>query len=125
MRFDPFDFPDGAESLGPFAAKFGASTSDDWARLGLHKAQAGRFDIAFQQTLDNVTKSGGRISFNLDSLNIKKALGGNPLIRIDRYTEWELQQIVRNSGWLRATDFYLAGQKQTLNQLREMGIKLH
>lgn len=116
---------DGAESLGPFGARLGASTSDDWARLGLHNAPEGRFDIAFQQTLDNITGNGGRIKFNLDSLNVKNALGGNPLERIDRYTEWELQQIVRKKGWFNATDFYLNGQKLSLEQLLELGIKLH
>jgi len=94
-------------------------------RLGLHNAPKGCFDIAFQQTLDNITGNGGRIKFNLDSLNVKNALGGNPLDRVGRYTEWELQQIVRNQGWFGATDFFLNGQKLTMEQLLESGIKLH
>ena len=116
---------DDVETLSPFAAGHGASTSAEWERLGLHNAPAGRFDIAFQQTLDKITGLGWRIKFNLDALNIKHALGGDPTDRMSRYTEWELQQIVRNKKWFKSTDFYLNGQKQTEQQLLELGIKLH
>lgn len=64
---------DKTDSLKPFSIKHGASTSDDWEKLGLHNAPEGRFDIAFKQTLDKTIKNGGRIKFNLNGIDIKKS----------------------------------------------------
>jgi RHS repeat-associated protein len=114
----------GRDLLRPFARRFCASTSDDWAKLGLHNAPPKRFDIAFKQTVNTVAKGGGRIKFNLDKLRIQEALAGDPTERVGRYTAWELQQIVRNKKWLKITDFYLGGNKLSRSQLTKLGIKL-
>jgi hypothetical protein len=92
--------------------------------LGLHDAPAGRFDIAFEQSLNNVVARGGRIKFNLNSLDVPSALASDPAVRVGRYTEWELQQIVRNGAWFGATDFYLNGRLLSAEELRRLGIVL-
>jgi len=115
---------DGDLALRPFGDRFGAVIDEDWARLGLHNAPQGRFDIAFEQTLDAITARGGRIKFNLDSLDVAKALAGDPTDRIARYTEWELQQIIRKKSWFDATDFYLDGKLLTPEELQNLGIAL-
>ena len=84
----------------------------------------GRFDIAFQQTLDNVVARGGRIKFNLESLDVSKALAGDPNFRVGRFTEWQLQQIVRNKSWFSATDFYLGGKPLDAAGKAAKGLKL-
>ncbi len=113
---------EGVNSLQPFASKFGASTSHCWEQLGLETAPNDRFDLAFQQTLDAIIQNNGRVKFNLDSLDVAAALAGDPNDRVGRFTEWELQRIVRNQNWLDSTDFYLDCEKQTEEQLVAMGI---
>jgi hypothetical protein len=54
---------------------------------------------AFYQAVTRTLASGGRIHFALDGLDIAEALKGDPEIWGDRYTAWELQQIVRNESW--------------------------
>ena len=114
---------DGVPSLRPFGDRLGAVIDEDWARLGLHDAPPGRFDLAFRQTLDNAVGGGGRIKFNLDSLDVQKALAGNPVERVGRYTEWELQQIVGNRKWFEATDFFLNRRRLTVEELLQLGIR--
>lgn len=117
------DTIDGRRALDEFAQSTGAVRDKAWKDLGLHNAPPGRFDIAFQQSLDNAVAGGGRIKFNLDSLDIPKTLAGNPAERVGRYTEWELQQIVRNQKWLDSTDFYLNGKILTPAEVQNLGLR--
>jgi hypothetical protein len=100
-------------------------TPEDWKLAGLCDKGVKSFDIALQQTLDNVVSRGGRVKFNLDSLDVAKALAGDATAmgRFGRYTEWELQQIVRNKRWLGATDFFLDSKKLTESEILPLGIK--
>ncbi len=112
----------GKPTLDEFAKATGAFRDNAWKDQGLHNAAPGRFDLAFKQTLDKVAGGGGRIKFNLDSLDIPKALAGDPADRVGRYTEWELQQIVRNQKWYDSTDFYLNGRMLTPAEVKQLGL---
>jgi hypothetical protein len=118
------DTIEGVPALDNFAHSLGAYRDHTWRGIGLHDAPPNRFDIAFEQSLNTCISRGGRIKFNLDSINIDQALSGDPNIRVGRYTEWELQQIVRSQSWFEATDFYLNGQQLTASELLEFGITL-
>lgn len=117
------DTIDGKPALSDFARMTGAHRDNAWKGLGLHEAPLGRFDIAFEQSLNKVVAGGGKIKFNLDSLDVRKALCGDPAERVGRYTEWELQQIVRNRQWLDSAEFYLNGQKLTAGEVGQLGLK--
>lgn len=115
---------EGKAALAPFAESVGGITSKDFSSALLTVAPEGRFDLTFAEALDNSIANGGRIKFNLDSLDIPKALGGNPNVRLERYTEWELQQIVSKPRWYGKTDFYLNGTQLTSEELAKLGIVL-
>jgi hypothetical protein len=118
----------GKPALNDFARMTGAHRDNAWRELGLHDvpAQSGRFDLAFEQSLTKVVKDGGKIKFNLDSLDVPKALAGDPKLRYtaegSRMTEWELQQIVRSRQWLDSTEFYLNGKKLTADEVKQLGL---
>ncbi len=68
---------------------------------------------------------GGRFHFSLAGLDIADALKGDPEIWVDRYTAWELQQIVRNHDWFDNTLFYFNGNLLTPEEVKAIGIEQH
>src|ERR1022692_3346910 len=95
--------------LEAFAASVNASFMSQWIKLGLFDATEKSWGRAFEQALTKTFAAGGRFHFNLTGLEIADALKGDPETWVDRYTAWELQQIVRNLAWFDNTVFYLGG----------------
>ena len=95
----------GAGQLDRFAEAVKAASMKVWEKLGLYSSSIpdGRFDLVFEQVMNNTVKGGGRIHFDLTGLDVAKALAGDPMERVGRYTAWELQQISGNSTWLKNT----------------------
>ncbi len=76
----------------------------------------------------NKTIGGGKKAhFELEGVNINDALTGNPAKWITdagtRYTEWELQTIMRRPDFFKNTEFYLKGKKLTPAEVEGLGIK--
>jgi hypothetical protein len=118
IRFDD----QGNAVLAAFAKKVNASYVGEWADLGLYDEGVGSFAEAFYQVVTRTLAKGGRIHFNLDALDVANALAGDPNESIDRYTAWELQQIVRNSEWFAQTAFYANSQALQAEQVAALGI---
>jgi hypothetical protein len=102
--------------------KVQGSHSRQWKQLGLYDSNVKGWGEAFKQAMDRTIAKGGRIHFDLTDVNIKDALSGDPNIWVDRYTSWELQQIVRNEKWFNQTTFYLNGKTLARKELDSMGI---
>jgi hypothetical protein len=108
-------------NLTGFAKKVGGEFFKNWRKLGLFDDGVQGWGQAFKQAL---SRTSGNIHFNLDGLDIPKALAGNPNVWVGRYTAWELQQIVNNPSWFSRTVFYLDGKELTLAELTELGIQV-
>ena len=112
----------GNQLLQPFADDLGAIGNKDWIAKGLSGEKP--FVQRFYQALYRSTSGGGRIKFNLDDLDINRAL------KTDRFsdpfdvgvTNWELQQILSNRQFYDATDFFLGGQKLDLQDVIDFGL---
>ena len=89
--------------LEAFAARLNASPMGQWKELGLYDENEDSWRRAFEQALNTTLAAGGRFHFNLTGLDIIGALAGDANWWVDRYTAWELQQIVRNGAWLQNT----------------------
>ncbi|MSU78460.1 MAG: hypothetical protein EXS16_10240 [Gemmataceae bacterium] len=111
--------------LEAFAAKVNAAYMSQWRELGLYDETEESWGQAFKQTLAKTLALGGRFHFDLTGLDISVALNGDPDFWVDRYTAWELQQIVRNQDWLDNTLFYLNGRLLTPEGVKALGIELH
>lgn len=74
--------------------------------------------------MNRTIAKGGKVHFNLDDVNVPYALLGDPDMFVNRYTAYELQQIVRNDSWFNSTSFYRGGQKLSPAQVRCLGTKL-
>jgi hypothetical protein len=66
---------------------------------------------------------GGRVHFELEGVNIQRALSGNPAEFVGRYTEWELQTICRRPDFFRNTSFYRNGRLLTPQEVEQLGIR--
>ncbi len=110
-----------AAGLEEFSARLNASYMSQWEELGLYEDAEG-WGQAFYQVVSNTLRAGGRIHFNLDGVDIADALAGNPEEFVDRYTSYELQQIVLNPLWFRNTVFYREGRSLTLEDLAAVGM---
>lgn len=97
---------------------------EQWKELGLYDADLPGFPAAFKQTLTRTLARGGRIHFNLDDLDVGRALAGNPDEWMERWTAWELQQIVRNPSWFKSTTFYQGGRALNTHEVESLGISL-
>jgi hypothetical protein len=111
--------------LEAFAAMLNASYMSQWLDLGLYDDDVEGWGEAFFQAVTRTLSVGGRIHFCLDGLDIAEALNGDPNIWSDRYTAWELQQIVRNLEWFESTHFYLNGELLNSERLVDIGIAPH
>jgi hypothetical protein len=111
--------------LEVFAASVNASFMDQWIKLGFYDKTEESWGRAFEQVLTKTLAVGGRFHFNLTGLDIAGALKGDPEFWVDRYTAWELQQIVRNHEWFDNTLFYLDGNLLTQQGVRALGIEPH
>jgi hypothetical protein len=107
--------------LEGFAENVGGVQFKQWQALGLYDSGLKGWGQAFRQAL---SRTSGRIHFNLDGVNVPNALAGDPNTWVGRYTAWELQQIVGNPTWFSRTTFYLNGEALTLTQLAELGIQV-
>jgi hypothetical protein len=112
----------GSGDLENFAAQVNASYMVQWGELGLYDEDVEGWGQAFQQVVTRTLAAGGRIHFNLTGIDIQDALKGDPNTWVDRYTAWELQQIVRNREWFGRTTFYAGGTTLTLKQVSDLGI---
>lgn len=90
--------------------------------------QGQTFSNQFFEVLNQISRSGGKIFFDLDRVNIdlaKKGVGTfleaaeNKLV-----TEWELHQILNSKDFLKNTIFHENGIELTAEQLAKKGIKL-
>ena len=112
----------GKPLLKPWADKIGAVTNENWIAAGL--ADEGPFVQRFYQALHRSVSNGGRIKFNLDDLNLNRALGTNRFS--DPFdvgvTNWELQQILHDRPFYNATDFYIGGQKLSPQDVIDFGL---
>ncbi len=68
------------------------------------------------------------MKFELEGVNIQDALTGNPAKWLTdtgtRYTEWELQTIMRRPDFFKNTEFYMKGKQLTAQEVEQLGIKL-
>jgi RHS repeat-associated protein len=100
----------------------GGVANRDWIGAGL--ANEGPFVQRFYQAMYRSTSNGGRIRFNLDGLDIDRALSTNRFS--DPFdvgaTNWELQQILANPRFRGATDFYLDGQVLSADRVASLGL---
>ena len=90
------DIACGKQHLGldEFAASVNAAAMKQRPELGLYDPDAvSGWGEAFRQVVKNTLAAGGKIHFNLDGVDIRDALRGDPNIFVGRYTEYELQQI--------------------------------
>ena len=92
--------------LEEFAKWVDAAPNSRWPDLELYDEDVEGWGQAFEQALSRTMEAGGNIHFNLDGLDIKDALAGNPSAWTGRYTAWELQQLVRKKEWFERTIFY-------------------
>ena len=111
--------------LKAFAASANASWMRQWKDLGLYDEDEESWQRAFEQTLNKTIAAGGRIHFNLTGLDIAVALAGNPNLWLERWTAWELQQIVRNADWFRNTIFYRDGAMLSSEEAANQGVIMH
>ena len=112
----------GQPLLQPFADDLGAIGNRDWVTRGL--ADEGPFVMRFYQAAYRSTSKGGRIKFNVDDLDLNRALN------IPRFsdpfdvgvTNWELQQILHNRQFYDATDFFIGTQKLRPKDVIDFGL---
>jgi hypothetical protein len=109
--------------LEAFAEFVKAAHVGKWKDLGLYDDDIEGFGPAFYQVVPRTLQARGRIHFNLTAVDIAEALRGDAKIYVDRYTAWELQQIVGNAIWFGNTTFYLDGAPLSTAQLEKLGIK--
>lgn len=109
-------------TLQPWADQIGAKTNRDWISDGL--AQEGPFVRRFYQALYKATSNGGRIKFNLDDLDLSRALNtkrfSDPFE--NGVTNWELQQVLGNKQFYNSTDFFIGGQKLSAQDVADFGL---
>jgi RHS repeat-associated protein len=116
--------PAGNDLLQPFADARGAFTNAQWAREGLVDlvyddagvVRGPSFDIRFAQATSRSINSGGRILFNLDYVSIGRALRADTSAGPygpGGFTNWELQQVLRDPQLYNATDWFIGGGKLT------------
>lgn len=90
------------------------------------KPNFNNFEDAFNFVTESVLNTNGSIKFNLEFVNIQKAMkikpgtglyqkldefGGKSLWEMEMTTEWELNKILNNSDLLKATEFYKMDKK--------------
>jgi len=113
---------DGKPLLQPFADDVGAVGNHDWVARGL--ADESPFVQRFYQAGYRSTSNGGRIKFNLDDLNLNRALD-TPRFS-DPFdvgvTNWELQQILNNRQFYDATDFFIGSEKLGAQDVIDFGL---
>ena len=112
----------GERLLQPFADDLGAVGNRDWIARGL--ADEAPFVRRFYQASYRSTANGGRIKFNLDDLDLDRALStprcSDPFdVGV---TNWELQQVLNNRQFYDATDFFIGGQKLNAEDVIGFGL---
>lgn len=97
----------------------------NWDIVGLYNTTKNYgWGRVFYDSLFSCIANGGKINFNLDGLDIAKALNDPDYMTwVGRYTAWELQQIVRNPVFLDNTVFYLGGRILSKEEVLALGIK--
>jgi hypothetical protein len=94
---------------------------------GVFDPAAGGWGSAFVKWMNKTIGGGKKAHFELEGVNINDALTGNPAKWITdagtRYTEWELQTIMRRPDFFKNTEFYLKGKKLTPAEVEGLGIK--
>lgn len=106
------------------AAKVGAPYYSEWVNLGIYNpTQFEGWGSAFKFITDKVVASKGIIHFELNGVNIPKALAGDANTWVGRYTEWELQQVTGSAKLFKHTNFYINGVKQSAKELTKLGIR--
>ena len=114
--------------LQPFADARGAYTNRDWIPQGL-ASDTWSFRTRFFEAVNNAVTSGGRIYFNLDHVNIGRALKVDPNIEdsMDHtriMTSWELQQILRTPHLYAYTEWWIGNQRLSSRDVSELGLDL-
>ena len=108
--------------LQPWADDLGAVTNRDWVAKGL--SGEAPFVQRFYQALYRTSSKGGRVKFNLDDLDLNRALSTKRFS--DPFdvgvTNWELQQVLHNRQFFNATDFFIGGQKLSADDVIEFGL---
>jgi len=112
------------ELLQPWADEIGALTNRDWTPNGL--SESAPFVQRFYQALYRTSSRGGRVKFNLDELDLDRALStrrfSDPFADGVGVTNWELQQVLHNRQFYDATDFFIGGQKLSADDVIEFGL---
>jgi len=113
-------------NLEEFAKKTGSSSFHTWDSTvsGFGSQNFYNFQSAFNYVTNQILKTGGKLFFNLESVNIQAAgqipkgtglyqqlpsLGGKSYWEMNMTTEWELSQILNNKTLLNNTKFYKMG----------------
>jgi hypothetical protein len=73
--------------------------------------------------MNKTIEGGGKVHFELEGVNIERAIKGNPAEFAGRYTEWELQTITRRPDFFKATKFYKNGRPLSSEEVQRLGIK--
>jgi RHS repeat-associated protein len=107
---------EGVKILRQFADKTGSPMHEQWRNLNLYtdemvaniRANNGSFIDLFKQVASKVVETGGRISFNMEGIDMKRVIrdllsGGQATGDI---TTKELITILNDKNLLKATDFY-------------------
>lgn len=99
----------GWRTLTDFAEAINAPNALTWRNVGITSGKALNFEAEFMEAMNTVLKSKGRVKFNLDGFDIKRALknaGKSSYDVIDNTTNWEFNTILNNKKFKAMTDFY-------------------
>ena len=113
-------------SLKVFAGKADAYAHYDWSKQfgSLAESPVG-FDDIFSKVIEHVTNGGGRIKFDLTNIDLKAvgADAGKSYLNSESVTNWELNQIMDNPAYKRATDFYRDGKPLSAKELNKFNLE--
>jgi len=107
-----------ANTLFRFAKSVGALEVDQWAKLGVNMTKS--FQNSFKEVTDLVIQSGGKIKFDITSINLKEARAVKGKGLYDEgvgYTQWELNQILDSPKLLKNTEFFENGAKVSTEEV--------
>jgi len=124
-------------NLKAFAQETGSISFHDFNSIPGYKALSGtesfyNFEDAFQYAAEAAINTKGKILFNLNGVNLNRVanikpgtglyeelgeFGNKSLWEMGNITEWELSRILNNKEWLKSTEFYLNGSKQSTTEV--------
>ncbi|MEZ4909525.1 MAG: hypothetical protein R2774_01555 [Saprospiraceae bacterium] len=107
-----------SDVLGRWASKLNALEVKQWGQLGVDMEQI--FTKTFSEVTEKVLNSGGKIFFNITSLDLKATRALKNADLYDEgvsYTQWEFNQILNNSKLLKNTEFYENGARVSTEEI--------